>query len=141
MPEETVPKKPIPAGDDLSRHFWEAASEDRLEIQRCQNCRRYHQPPVGICPFCHSVDLRYEAVSGLGTIYTYTVTHDARTPAFAAVQPYAVVWVELDEQPRLRLISNMPGTPLDKVQIGSRVEVFFEEIEPGHKLPEFRLVD
>lgn len=134
-----VSKKPVPVADELTRPYWEAANEGRLAIQRCQGCSRYYHPPVAICSNCHSEDLSYQTVSGKGTLYTFTITHDARTPAFAALQPYAVVWVELDEQPGLMMMTNMPDTDLKDVRIGERVEVSFEQIGPGSRIPQFRL--
>jgi uncharacterized OB-fold protein len=102
-------------------------------------CKTYFHPPIAICTECHSEDLKFEPVSGRGTIYSFTITHDARTPAFAARTPYAVVWIELEEQARLRLVSNMPDTPLEDLRCEAPVEVYFETIAPGVRLPEFRL--
>ena len=96
MTERTLderPPRPTPVPDGRSARYWQAASEGRLEIQRCQACGTYHHPQLTMCTHCQSEDLRYEPVSGKGTIYTFTITHDARTPAFAARQPYAIVWV------------------------------------------------
>ena len=132
--------KPVPVPDDLTRPFWDAINNRRLEIQRCQDCKRYHQPPVGLCPICRSSNLAFEPVSGRGTIYTYTITHDARQPAFSEIQPYAVVVVELEEQPGLLLLSNMPGAHRDDIKIGQPVEVEYEELAPGRLIPQFHLV-
>ncbi len=133
--------RPIPLPDPLTAPYWAAANEGRLEIQRCRDCGRYYQPPVSLCFACHSQELAYEPVSGRGTIYTYSVTSDARSPAFTARVPYAVVWVRLPEQDDLTLLVNMPNTPIEDVRIGAQVEVWFEEIEPGVRIPQFRLSD
>jgi uncharacterized protein len=140
MTQTATARKPSPAPDELTRPYWDAAAHGRLEIQRCRGCKRYHHPPTSMCFECGSEDLGFEPVSGHGTIYTYTITHDARNPAFAAIQPYAIVWVELDEQPRLRIVANMPGTPTGDLRIGAPVEVFFEDLTPSLALPQFRLV-
>ena len=132
--------KPIPVGDELSQPFWDAANRRRLAIQRCQGCQRYYHPPVASCYDCHSPNLAYEAVSGRGTIYSFTITHDARQPAFQAIQPYPVVVVELEEQRELFLLSNMPGTQLDDIRSGAPVLVDFEQIADGHLIPQFKLV-
>jgi uncharacterized OB-fold protein len=134
-----VTGKPIPVPDELTRPYWDAANEGRLVIQRCGGCTRYHHPPVAICPACACEALAFEEVSGNGEIHALTVTHDARTPAFAAIQPYLIVWVALDEQPGLVLMTNILGSGPDDVRIGARVEVCFEEIAPGVHLPQFRL--
>jgi len=141
MPNE-VATKPIPIPDELSEAFWSAASEHRLAIQRCQQCQAYYHPPVSLCPVCHSEDLRHENVSGRGKIYSFTITHDARTAAFEALQPYAIVWVQLEEMPgEPKLIANMPDTPIDDVQCGASVEVDFEDLAEGVSLPQFRLTN
>lgn len=132
--------KPIPEADRYSEPFWAAINQRKLTIQRCQQCKYYHHPPVGICTECLSVDLVFEAVSGDGSIYTYTITHDPRQPAFEAIMPYTVAMVELDEQPELFMLSNIPGTDPSDVRHGQRVRVDFEEIVPGQLIPQFRTV-
>ena len=138
---EPVPHKPTPQIDDLSRPFWDAANKRRLVLQRCQNCKRYHHPPIAVCLDCLSVDLAFEPVSGRGRISTYTITHDARHSAFQALQPYTLAIVELEEQARIFMFSNIPGTTPDKIRIGLPVEVAFEEIIPGRLIPQFRAVE
>jgi uncharacterized protein len=131
--------KPVPIPDQVSKPFWDACNEKRLVIQRCQQCKRYHHPPQPICPDCLSVDLVYEPVSGRGTINSYTITRDARQPAFIAIQPYVVAQIELEEQPELIMLSNLPSARHEDVKIGLPVEVEFEEIVPGRLIPQFRL--
>ena len=46
--------------------------------------------------------------------------------------PYAVAIVELDEQPGLRLTTNVVGCEPDQVAIGMRVRVTFEERDGVH---------
>ena len=130
--------KPVPVPDNLTKPFWDACNEQRLVIQRCQQCQRYYHPPVGICVNCLSVNLAFEPVSGRGKIYTFSITHDARQPAFQAIAPYTVAVVELEEQRELFLLSNIPGTRPHDVKSGMAVKVEFEEIAPGCRIPQFR---
>ncbi len=131
--------KPVPEGDILTAPFWQQANERRLAIQRCLRCRTFYHPPVSTCYDCLATDLEFESVSGRGTIYSFTITHDARQPAFQAIQPYAVVVVELEEQAGLFVFSNMPAATLEELQIGAGVVVEFEELENRQLLPQFRL--
>lgn len=133
------PHKPIPVPDSISGPFWQGAANGRLVIQSCTQCRNLAHPPVVVCHRCGSLEFAYERVSGRGRVYSFTVTRDARNPAFAAVQPYIVAWVELAEQAGLRLICNMPSVDLDRVAVGADVEVFFERLSPTICLPQFRL--
>jgi uncharacterized OB-fold protein len=131
--------RPLPVADDLTRPFWDAVGDDRLAIQRCQRCRTYFHPPMPHCDICESRDLRFETVSGRGTIYSFTRLHSSALDAFAAAAPYAVVFVELTEQPWLLLTCNMDGTEPMAITIGAPVEVTFVNIGDGVVLPDFRL--
>ena len=132
-------QRPVPAPDQLTQPFWEAANSGKLVIQRCAQCSRYFHPPRGLCPDCLSSELRFEPASGRGIVYSYTVTHDARHVAFAEIQPYAVVIVELEEQPGLVLLSNMYGDDIERLRPGLPVEVAFEEVAAGWRIPQFRI--
>ena len=131
--------KPVPdQADPLTAPFWKAASEERLVIQRCQNCKTYHHPPLGICWSCLSTDLKFEEVSGRGRVYSYAIVRDQRLPAFDSLIPYIAATVALDEAPDVTLATNLPGTSIDEVQIDLKVHVEFDEIAPGIKIPQFR---
>jgi len=45
--------------------------------------------------------------------------------------------VELDEQPLLLMVTNLPGVAPEGVRIGMRVKVTFEALEDGNMLPQF----
>jgi uncharacterized OB-fold protein/acyl dehydratase len=127
----------VPIPDDTSAPFWDAARRGELRIQRCCGCRRYQHPPVGLCPDCLSSDLVFEVVSGNGRLVAFTITHDARHPAYTAMQPYVVASVRLDEQDDLVLPTNLPGVPLESIAPEMRVRVVFEDVGGGHVLPQF----
>jgi uncharacterized OB-fold protein len=131
--------RPLPVPDDLTRPFWDAAKQGRLAIQRCHECRTYQHPPLHQCDNCESRDLRFERVSGRGTIYTFTRLHAVRMKAFEPALPYAVVSVELAEQPWLLLTANMAGTDPEGIAIGAAVQVTFVDIGDGIVLPDFVL--
>ena len=78
-----------------------------------------------------------EAVSGRATLVTYTVNHQPWIPGFDP--PYVIAIVELDEQPGLRLTTNIVHCPIEDVHIGQRVRVVFEE-EGGVFYPLFEPV-
>ena len=133
-------KKPLPAPDELSQPFWEAAKQHRLVIQRCQDCGYFNHPPRPACDACQSQQLQFEPVSGRGTIYSFTVMHQPNIAGFEDQIPYVNIFVELEEQPLLFMVSNLSGSEKDKVRIGGRVEVHFEDVNDEITLPQFRLV-
>ena len=77
------------------------------------------------CGNCLTDTLDWTPVSGMGTVYSWTIVRRPQSPAFAA--PYVVAEVELDEGPRL--LANIVRIVPEKVHIGLRVEVGFEDFE------------
>jgi uncharacterized OB-fold protein len=121
-----MPRKLPQITNDTSA-FWQGGEAGRLMIHRCGACQRFFHPPAPICPSCGSLDVAPQATSGRGRIATYTINHQAWKPELAA--PYVVAIVELDDQPGLRLLSNVVGLPPDQVRIGMPVQVTFEQHE------------
>jgi uncharacterized OB-fold protein len=114
----------IPELDDVNREFWTGGADGRLRIQRCDACARYVHPPQPSCLDCGG-GLHYEAVSGNGTVYTFTVNHQPYHPDVQV--PYVVALVELAEQADVRLVTNIVNTDVDTVTIGMPVRVAFEQ--------------
>ena len=127
--------RPLPLPDPETAFFWEATARRKLEILRCQTCKTWIHYPKPSCWNCSSGDLKPEEVSGRGTIYSYTVTHQD-VPGYTA--PFAVVIVELEEQKGLRMVSNVVDVPADDVRIGMPVEVTFQKVADDVTLPMFK---
>lgn len=74
-------------------------------------------------------------MSGRGRVASFIIVHHPPNPWFDL--PVVVATVELDEGPRV--ISNVCDIPVDQVEIGMPVEVFFAPTdEPGVAVPLFR---
>ena len=125
----------LPAPDETTRFYWEAAARGELEIQRCRACRTFVHPPREACPSCAATDLAPERVSGRGTVHSFTI---GRHPASGIPTPFALVLVELAEQKGLRVLANLLDCPLDQVRVGMAVAVTFEDVGGGITLPQFR---
>jgi uncharacterized OB-fold protein len=136
----TTSNKLVPVPDELSRQFWDAARERRLMIQRCGSCGYYNHPPRRFCDACLGQDLRFEPVSGRGVVYTFTVMHQRDVAGFEEDAPFINIVVELAEQPRLLMVSNLPIAERAKVRIGAAVEVAFEDRGEGVVVPQFRII-
>jgi L-arabinonolactonase len=128
--------RPLPRIGPDNAPFWEAASRGALALPWCRDCARPHLPPGPVCPFCLSDRLEWRDASGRGRVSSWTRVHKAWFPAFAAVIPYDVVQVELEEGPRLTadLVDAAPGSP----RVGLAVEVVFDRVTPEITLPRFR---
>jgi len=84
--------------------------------------------------------MQFEPVSGRGMISSFTVMHQPNVAGFEEEIPYVNILVELEEQPLLFMVSNLPVSELDKIRISRQVEVYFEEVDPDITLPQFRPV-
>jgi uncharacterized OB-fold protein len=58
-------------------------------------------------------------------VATYTINRQPWIPGLEP--PYIVAMVELDDEPDVRLITNVVGISEHDIQIGTAVEVFFED--------------
>ena len=131
------PFRSLPLVTDENEHFWRGGAEGELRILRCQDCQSWLHPPAPLCGECLSRELTPEATSGLGTIATFTVNRHPWIPGFDP--PYVVAIVEIEEQPSLRLMTNLVDCTPDDVAIGMAVEVTFEDAgEDDIFLPLFR---
>jgi len=108
-----------------SRAFWTGGQRGELLINRCHGCGHFFHPPGPACWRCRSSNVAPEPVSGRGTVATYTVNRQPWIPGFEP--PYIVAMVELDDEPDVRLITNVVGVSEQDIQIGMAVEVFFED--------------
>jgi uncharacterized protein len=131
--------KPIPIADEISAPFWEAARERRLVVQRCESCGYYNHPPRPFCDACLSQKLKFQSVSGRGRIHTFTIMHQRDVTGFEDEAPFINIVVELDEQPMLLMVSNLPIVERDRVKIGSSVEATFES-RGEIVIPQFRVL-
>jgi uncharacterized OB-fold protein len=118
-------ERPFPAITEANRHFWCGGVDGRLHILRCSACGHWIHPYAARCPKCRSAEIAPQPVSGRGTVVGFTVNHQKWSPDYDV--PYVVAIVELEEQNDMRLMSNLPRTPIDAVRNGLRVKVYFEQ--------------
>src|SRR5262249_27643553 len=96
-------------------------------------------PPYATCVKCVSVDLKFEPVRGVGSIYAYTVMYHTGDKRFASAVPYASIIVELDDAPGALMAANLLGVAYTEAKVGRRVEVVFEKLSDEITLPQFKL--
>ncbi|ABW13870.1 protein of unknown function DUF35 [Parafrankia sp. EAN1pec] len=131
-------RKPVPLPEPASEGFWAAARDGRLVAQRCTTCRNYLYPPDIVCPRCLTETLEYVHLSGAATLYSFVVMNRAFYAGFAEDLPYVVAFVELDEQPGLRMVSNVVGSDPAALRIGDRLQVEFDD-RGTQSVPVFRV--
>ena len=119
------PFRVLPRVTPQNEHFWRGGADGRLRFLRCAPCARYIHPPAPVCPRCLGKELAPGAVSGRATVVSFTLNHQPWVPS--PDHPYAIAIVEIDEQPDVRLMTNIVNCPADEVEIGMPVEVVFEQ--------------
>ena len=118
------PFRVLPRVTDQNRHFWTGGAQGKLQFLRCRPCGSFVHPPAPLCPACLSRDVIASAVSGRARVLTVTLNHQPWVPA--PDHPYAIAIVEIEEQPGLRLMTNVVNCPPEAVTIGMSVRVVFE---------------
>jgi uncharacterized OB-fold protein len=126
----------LPKLDNDNRFFWTGGADGTLRFLRCQSCRQFVHPPVPVCPICLDRELAPEPVSGRATVHSFTVNVQQWIPGS---EPYVIGLVSIDEQPDVRLITNLVDWDPDAIEIGAAVEVVFEPNDDVY-LPLFRPV-
>ena len=108
--------------------YWDGAKEGKLLIKHCGDCGQHHVYPRAICPHCFSDNTTWQASSGRGTIYSFSVMR--RVP-----QPYAIAYVTLDEG--VTMMSGIVDCDFDRLAIGQRVKVVFRASDGDVTVPAF----
>jgi len=119
------PFRVLPRLSPQNEHFWRGGAAGKLRFKRCTPCGEYIHPPSPRCPKCLGNEIEVAAVSGRATVATFTLNHQPWVPS--SDHPYVIAIVEIEEQPSLRLMTNIVNCPAEDVQIGMAVQVVFEE--------------
>jgi hypothetical protein len=131
-------QRPLPRfPEPNTQPFWEATKNHELKYPKCNDCGNVVFYPRLFCNACGSLNLSWHTSRGEGTIYTYSVVRQNRTPAFQPLGAYALGFIDLDEG--FRMMSNIVGVadPTKDIKIGQRVRVVWEDQEGGLSLPMF----
>jgi uncharacterized OB-fold protein len=124
MNEIPVPFRILPALNERNRHFWQGGECGELRFLACEDCGTLIHPPAPLCPRDHSKRLAPRAVSGRATVATFTINHQMWMPG--PELPYVVAIVEIEEDPTVRLTTNVVGCAPADVHIGMPVRAVFE---------------
>ncbi|MCC6889255.1 MAG: OB-fold domain-containing protein [Hyphomicrobiales bacterium] len=135
-PEQPKPIKPVVS--ETNKPFWDGCRAHKLVAQKCTSCGEWRYPAADVCPNCLSPESAWGELSGGGTMLSYIIVHRGYHPYWAQRVPYNVAFIELDEG--LRMFSNIVGTPNEKLAIGQRVKVAFEQRDVDFVVPVFEVV-
>ena len=97
------------------RHFFEKAREGQLTAVRCGRCGELAVPPREFCPACAARQWEPVALSGEGTIASYTIIRVAPR-GHAGAAPYAIAAVQTKEG--VSFLGRVVDVPLERVAVG-----------------------
>lgn len=135
----SVYNKPLPIIDTINQEFWESCRQHAMKLQQCDDCGFIRYYPSPVCHRCGSFATTWVPVSGLGTVYTFSIVYRPPSEAFAADVPYVYAIVHLDEGPMMP--TNIVGIAPEKVTIGMRVQVTYDDVTPEVTLPKFQPIN
>lgn len=121
--------KPLPHPTPKTQPFWDALREHRVDIQQCDDCRKWVFFPRLHCPHCFSRNLSWKTVSGEGELHTFTISRLPTLPELADELPQKLAVVQLDEGPHIN--TTLVGIAEDQIKVGMRVKPVFDDIVPG----------
>jgi len=132
-------EKSLPKINKIDQPYWEGAAAGKLLLQKCKECGKLQFFPRTACVDCFSGDLEWVTASGKGKLHSFTWVRVPRNPAFKEEVPICYANIILDEG--VIMESRIVGKEVEKVKIGDRVKVAFQETaDPEIKLPVFELV-
>lgn len=135
---QEIPPQPFP--DVNTDGFWAATRRGELAICRCRECRGWMHPPLERCRLCGAATA-FETVTGSGRIHSFIVMHRASVPGLREV-PYAIVLVDLDDAPGIRLTGILAAPAPSYAVIGAAVRARIVEVPGGNfHAPEWVLAD
>ncbi len=124
---------PGPTPTELTKPFWESATQGELTIQHCTSCDKGVFYPRPICPHCWLDALEWRRASGQGKLRSFSQIWKPGHPGWIPVAPYYVGLVQLSEGPTMlsHILDESQSLKVgDKVefkpeQVGSRILPFF----------------
>jgi uncharacterized protein len=127
------PAGPLPRITPESEFFWTAHDDGALWMLRNTRTGEWLHPPPPDDPST-AEELTPSPLSGKGTVFTFTINHQAFLPSVSV--PYVVAIVELEEQAGLQMTTRIVNCDPAEVRIGMPVSVVFEDRD-GVRIPLF----
>lgn len=118
--------RPLPTISPDNEEFWKSTREHAAKLQRCNVCSHFWYYPGPVCHHCGAQDWTWTALSGKGTIYSYSVLERAKGNPYENDVPIAIVLVRLEEGPVI--MSNLVDYEPADLAIDAPVEMTYEDV-------------
>ena len=124
---------PLPDTDDeATAPYWEGAAEGELRIPRCDSCGTWCWYPAKTCGACGSSSFTWTATSGRGRLFSWAVVRRGFLPAFAEKAPFVPALVALEEEPAVRIVTEIVDCDPEALAPDLPVRVTFRPLRfPG----------
>jgi uncharacterized protein len=122
MTSATFPR-PMPVKTPTTAPFWDALAQHRVMIQYSPSTRMWVFYPRVRAPHSLVNDLEWREISGMGSLYSYTIARRPVAPHFADAVPHRLAIVEWDEGPRFS--TEMVNVAPEALYVGMRVKPVF----------------
>ena len=116
-----------PRLDDGVAFYWTSGEDGVLRLLHCNACGFFIHPPGPVCPRCLSRGPGPPRRSAGAA--TSRRSPSTTSSGYRGASPYIIAWVSIDEQPDVRLTTNLVDIEPDDVRIGMPVRVVFEQAE------------
>ncbi len=117
--------RPKPYG--LDKEFYEHATRTGVvHVQQCASCGSFQHPPRFVCASCAARELTWHPIEGIGTVYSWALSHFTIDAAWSESLPYATVVAAAVEGPRF--VGTYSG-PEDDLKIGLTVNIRCEQLD------------
>ena len=113
----TTFQRPMPVKTPTSAPFWDALAQHTIAIQYSPSTDAWVFYPRVRAPRTLANDLEWRVISGMGTLYSYTVARRPVAPHFADAVPQILAIVEWDEGPRFSTAGHLLFGPASKVHV------------------------
>jgi uncharacterized protein len=108
--------------------FWAAAAEGRLDLPRCDTCRRLCWYPKDACSHCGGTAISWGPVDGTARLFSWAVIRFPFLAQFKEKIPYVTGLVALDEDPSVRLVTELVDCEPDGLEFDQPMEVVFRPL-------------
>ncbi|WP_072801677.1 Zn-ribbon domain-containing OB-fold protein [Rhodococcoides yunnanense] len=97
----TIDGVPVPVPTPVSRPYWDALRQHRIEIQYSPSTDAWVFYPRILAPGSLADDLEWREIEGSGVLSTYTISTRPTAPPWKDVVPQYLAIVQWDQGPRI----------------------------------------
>jgi uncharacterized OB-fold protein len=124
-----------PEMDHDTTAYWQHLKEHEVRLQKCTECRRFRFPPYPNCPHCGALGGDWEAISGKGSLYSWTVVHHPIDPRLKDEVPFVLALVQMEEGPRI--VGRLIGCNSKQLKADMPVKVRYDDVDSDLTLLNF----